>query len=70
MRGGPQSFNEANNNEYKEEWIRAMQEELKSLHENHTYELVELAKGRRDLKNKWVYRIKTEDNSSKACYKA
>ncbi|CAH9124988.1 unnamed protein product, partial [Cuscuta epithymum] len=47
-----------------------MQEEMQSLHENHTYELVELPKGRRALKNKWVYRIKTEESSSKPRYKA
>ena len=40
------------------------------MHENHTYELVELPKGRRALKNKWVYRLKTEDNNSKPRYKA
>ena len=47
-----------------------MQDEMQSLHENHTYELVKLPKGRRALKNKWVYRIKFEDGSSKPRYKA
>ena len=28
-------------------WLSAMQDELDSLHENHTYELVELPKGKR-----------------------
>ena len=55
---------------HKEEWRIAMQEEMQSLHENNTYELVELPKGRRALKNKWVYRIKTEENCSKPRYKA
>ena len=45
------------------------QEEIKSLHENHTYDLVELPKGERPLKNKWVYRLKTEENSSQPRYK-
>lgn len=68
--GEPQNYKEAISDSHKEEWKRAMQEEMQSLHENHTYELVELPKGRRALKNKWVYRIKTEDSSSKPRYKA
>jgi len=36
----------------KNEWQEAMQEEMKSLHLNHTYDLVELPKGKRALKNK------------------
>ena len=30
--------------EHKDQWIEAMQDEMKSLHENHTYELVKLSK--------------------------
>ena len=41
-----------------------------SLHENHTYELVKLPKGKRALKNKWVYRLKTQEHSSQPKYKA
>ena len=40
-----------------------MQEEMKSLNENHTYDLVKLPKGKRALKNKWVYMLKIENNS-------
>ena len=38
----------------KKEWLRAMHEDMKSLHKNNTYELIELPKGKRALKNKWV----------------
>ena len=47
-----------------------MQEEMKSLCENHTYDLVKLPKGKKALKNKWVYRMKAENNSSQLRYKA
>ena len=47
-----------------------MQDEMKSLHENQTYELTELPKGRRALKNKWVFKIKNKDNGQKPRYKA
>ncbi|KAE8707707.1 hypothetical protein F3Y22_tig00110377pilonHSYRG00170 [Hibiscus syriacus] len=62
--GEPQSYKETTSDTHKEEWRRAMQEEIQSLHENHIYELVELPKGIRALKTKWMYWIKTEDSIS------
>ena len=46
----------------KNEWAKALQEEMKYLNENYTYDLVKLPKGNRALENKWVYRLKTENN--------
>ena len=46
-----------------------MQEEMKSLNENYTYDLVKLPKGKMALNNKWVYRLKTKNNSQQ-WYKA
>ena len=54
----PKCFADAMEDEYKKEWMEAMQEEMDSLYKNHTYELVKLPKGKKTLKNKWVYRIK------------
>ena len=54
----------------KNEWLRAMHEEMKSLHKNNTYELMELPKGKRTLKNKWVLKRKLEPNKSQLRYKA
>ena len=48
----------------------AMQDEMDSLHENHTYELVELPKGKRALRNKWVYKLKPGDGGNPPRYKA
>lgn len=47
-----------------------MEDEIKSLHENQTYELTKLPQGRITLKNKWVYKIKHEENGQKPRYKA
>ena len=47
-----------------------MQEELKSLHANKTWDLVEWPKGRNVLKNNWVYKIKNEGKENKQRYKA
>ena len=49
--------------------VKAMQEKMKSLIDNHIYDLVKLPKGKRVLKNKWVYRLKIENNSQQG-YKA
>ncbi|KAL4325786.1 hypothetical protein GQ457_11G029520 [Hibiscus cannabinus] len=68
--GEPQSFDQAMEDDHKEEWLKAMQEEMKSLHENQTYDLVELPKGRRALKNKWVYKLKTDESNKKPRHKA
>ena len=54
----------------KNQCLEAMQDEMKSLHKNHTYDLVELPKGKRALKNKWVFKCKIEPNISQPRYKA
>ena len=38
--------------------MKAMQEEMESLEKNNTYELMKLPKGRKALRNKWVYKLK------------
>ena len=68
--GEPQCFQEAMKDPYRNKWLQAMQEEMNSLHENHTFELVPLPKHKRALKNKWVYRLKTEEGNSLPRYKA
>uniref|UniRef100_A0A2N9IIJ6 Integrase catalytic domain-containing protein n=1 Tax=Fagus sylvatica TaxID=28930 RepID=A0A2N9IIJ6_FAGSY len=37
-----------------------MHEEMNSLHKNNTYELVELPKGKKALRNKWVFKLKKD----------
>ena len=68
--GEPENFSEVKTHVEKEKWLKAIQDEMKSLHDNHTYELVDLPKGKRALKNKWVYRIKHEENNTQPRYKA
>ena len=38
-----------------------MREKMNSLWKNETYELIELPKGRKALKNKWVFKLKNDD---------
>ena len=66
----PQNYRQVLTNNDQEEWEKVMQDEIKSLHENYTYDLVELPKGKRALRCKWVFKFKTEENNPKPRYKA
>ncbi|WVY90442.1 hypothetical protein V8G54_035956 [Vigna mungo] len=68
--GEPQSFVEAMEMKDKEKCLQAMEEEMQSLKENQTYDLVELPKERRALQNKWVFKLKNEGNNPSPRYKA
>jgi hypothetical protein len=41
-------------------WIKSMQQEMKSLLDNKTWILVDLPKGRKLVRNKWVYKVKSD----------
>lgn len=68
--GEPESFKEAMEDENKKDWMEAMEEEMQSLRENNTFELVKLPKGKKVLKNRWVYRVKQDEHTSQPRYKA
>ncbi|KAK8589423.1 hypothetical protein V6N12_023820 [Hibiscus sabdariffa] len=40
--GEPECYEEAMESECKDQWVEAMKDELQSLHDNHTFELVKL----------------------------
>ena len=50
--GEPNCFQEACKVKHSKEWKKAMEEEMNSLLENKTWELVNLPKGRKALQNK------------------
>ena len=54
--------------EHSNKWELTMQEEIKALHENNTWELVKLPQGKKAIPNKWVYKVKTLEGKTK--YKA
>ena len=51
-------------------WLQAMRSKMDSIHQNKTWELVELPTGRKSLTWKWVFRYKYVFYSEKPKYKA
>ena len=68
--GEPETYQEAILHESKKGWVKVMQAEVRSLIENHIYDLVKLPQGNKALINKLVYRLKTVNNGSQLRYKA
>ena len=66
----PQSAQEALQGEHKERWQQAMDSEMASLRENGVYELVDRPKGKKVVKSKWVFRVKTNEKGEIEKYKA
>ena len=67
--GELESFEEAKKDAHNKKWLHAMQDEMDSLHVNHTYELTKLPKGKKALQNKWVYKLKPGEGKNPARYK-
>ena len=62
--------NEVMANKHKEKWLSAAQDKMNSLHENYTYDMVELPKGKKALRNNWVYKVKVGEVDNAPRYKA
>ena len=67
--GEPECYEEAIQVDTKNKWEQGMKDEMDSLVNNQTWDLVHLPAGKRALQNKWVYRLKEEDGGKK-WYKA
>lgn len=66
----PETFEEAESGHDNKKWKVAMGEEICSLKENRTWELVDPPKGSKIIGCKWVYKIKTDADGSVRRYKA
>ena len=56
---------EAMKDNSKKKWDKSMKEEIDSLLQNQTWDLVHLRAGKRALQNKWVFRLKEEECGGK-----
>lgn len=68
--GDPDTFEEGMEDNYKKEWMNAMQDKLNSMHENQTFDLVCLPKGKKAFKNQWVFKVRQDESNSSLRYKA
>lgn len=66
----PETYEEAMASSEKEQWIAAMRKEYKSLLINDTWSLVELPRGRKTIKNRWIYKLKLVADGSVSRFKA
>lgn len=66
----PSSYNQAVTCTQKLKWVEAMNEEMNSMLENETWELVELSEGRKAIGSKWTYKIKKDACGKIQRYKA
>ena len=59
----PNTYNQAMKSANKSNWELAMQEELNSLKQNDSYDVVDLPAGRKAIGNRWVYTTKMSDGN-------
>ena len=51
-------------------WLEAMKPEMRSMYENKVWTLIDLPNDRRAIENKWIFKRKTDVDSSFTIYKA
>ena len=59
----PRTYQDAITSPESSKWHKAMKEEMSSLKENDTYELMQLPEGRSAVGGRWVYTVKSSPNS-------
>ncbi|MCO5596690.1 hypothetical protein L7F22_050758 [Adiantum nelumboides] len=64
----PDSFEQAL--ELCVQWKDAMQQEIDSIHKNHTWDLVDLPTGKKPIGTKWVFKVKRKQDGTVDRYKA
>jgi hypothetical protein len=66
----PETFEEIESREDREQWTHAIQEEITALESNHTWDMVKLPAGKRAIDGKWIFKIKTDCKGGQERYKA
>ena len=68
--GEPSNYEEAMAGPDSNKWLEAMKSEIGSMYENKVWTLVVLPDDRQATENKWIFKRKTDADSSVTIYKA
>ena len=66
----PTSYEEAMMSPDSTKWLEAMKSEMGSMYENKVWTLVDLPNDQQAIENKWIFKRKTDTDSSITIYKA
>ena len=66
----PTNYEEAMMSPDSAKWLEAMKSEMGSMYENKVWTLVDLPDDRKAIENKWIFKRKTNADSSVIIYKA
>ena len=66
----PTNYEEAMVSPDFEKWLEAMKSEMRSMYENKVWTLIDLPNDRQDIEIKWIFKRKTDADSSVTVYKA
>ena len=66
----PQSYSEAISSPYCAEWLKAIQSELRSLHQNKAFEITVLPAGSRTVGTRWHFKVKINKDGTLSRLKA
>ena len=66
----PTNYEEAMMSPDSAKWFEAMKSEMGSMYENKVWTLIDLSNDRQAIENKWIFKRKTDADSSVTIYKA
>ena len=66
----PTNYEEAMMSPDSTKWLEAMKSEMGSMYENKVWTLMDLPDDRQAIENKWIFKRKTDADSSVTIYKA
>ena len=68
--GEPTNYKEAMMSPGSAKWLEAMRSAIRSMYENKVWTLIDLPNDRQDIEIKWIFKRKTDADSSVTIYKA
>lgn len=54
----PKRYTEAIASQHSSQWLKAMHEEIESLHKNQTWELIKKPESKKTVGSKWIFKLK------------